>query len=115
MFGDLFLADYLYVLDVLAAFTALLILVSTLDDFFIDVYYWLRTVWRWAAVESRYPPLHIEKLREKEETWLAVMVPAWKEYDVIAKMVENTIGTMEYKNYVIFIGTYQNDAETTAE
>lgn len=115
MFGDLFLADYLYVLDVLAAITALLILVSSLDDFFIDVYYWVRSAWRWATVKSRYAPLRIEQLRNKEESWLAIMVPAWKEYSVIAKMVENTLATMEYRNYVIFIGTYQNDAETTAE
>lgn len=108
-------ADYLYVLDVLAVIVALLILVSSLDDFFIDVYYWVRSAWRWAAVSSRFAPLRIEQLREKEETWLAIMVPAWKEYDVIAKMVENTLATMEYRNYVIFLGTYQNDAETTAE
>lgn len=115
MLDGLFLADYLYVLNVLAAITAVLILVSSLDDFFIDVYYWVRTAWRWAAVRSRYQPLRIEQLQAKEESWLAIMVPAWKEYDVIAKMVENTLATMEYRNYVIFIGTYQNDAETTAE
>lgn len=112
---DLLLADYLFLLDEIAAFTAVLILISSLDDFFIDIYYWVREAWRWAAVESRYPPMRIEHLRAKEESWLAIMVPAWKEYDVIAKMVENTIGTMEYRNYAIFIGTYQNDAETTAE
>lgn len=115
MLSELFLADYLYALDVLAAITALLILVSSLDDVFIDIYYWIRKIWRWATVKSRYKPLRIEQLREKEESWLAIMAPAWKEYDVIAKMVENTIATMEYRNYVIFIGTYQNDAETTAE
>ena len=37
MLDGLFLADYLYVLNVLAAITAVLILVSSLDDFFIDV------------------------------------------------------------------------------
>src|SRR3989338_3406881 len=115
MLDGLFLADYLYVLNVLAAITAVLILVSSLDDFFIDVYYWVRPAGRWAAVRSRYQPLRIEQLQAKEESWLAIMVPAWKEYDVIAKMVENTMATMEYRNYVIFIGTYQNDAETTAE
>lgn len=115
MLDELFLADYLFVLDILAAITAVLILVSALDDFFIDVYYWIRTMWRWVVVKSRYPPLRVEQLRAKDESWLAVMVPAWKEYDVIAKMVENTLATVEYRNYVIFLGTYQNDAETTAE
>lgn len=115
MLSELFLADYLHALNVLTAIIALLILLSSLDDSFIDVYFWVRTIWRWATVRSRYRPLRIEQLREKDESWLAVMVPAWKEYGVIAKMVEHTLATMEYRNYVIFIGTYQNDAETTAE
>ena len=115
MFNDLLLAEYLYMLDELTAVISVMILISSLDDFFIDIYYWTREAWRWAAVKSRHKPLHIEQLRAKEESWLAIMVPAWKEYDVIAKMVENTLATMEYRNYVIFVGTYQNDAETTAE
>lgn len=115
MFDQYILADYLYGLDVLAVIVACVILASSIDDFFIDVYYWGHEVYRWIFVRSRYEPLRIEQLREKPPQPFAIMVPAWKEYDVIAKMVENTLATLEYKNYVIFIGTYQNDAETTAE
>jgi adsorption protein B len=35
-------------------------------------------------------------LRALDERYLALMVPAWKEYDVIAKMIENTLATIEY-------------------
>lgn len=112
---DYFFADYLYGLDVLAAFTALAILGSSLDDLFIDVYYWVREIYRWAFVKPKYRRLTIEDLQQEKEHWFAIMVPAWKEYDVIAKMVENSLGTLEYKKFVIFIGTYQNDAETTGE
>ncbi len=115
MFDTFVLADYLFALDVLAGFTAVLILVSSLDDFFIDVYYWGREIYRWVFVSTRYKPLRIEQLHQKAHQPFAIMAPAWKEYDVIAKMVENTLATLDYDNYVIFIGTYQNDAETTAE
>ncbi|HLP96867.1 MAG TPA: glycosyl transferase family protein [Sideroxyarcus sp.] len=115
MFDEFLLADYLYALDVLAVFTALAILGSSLDDLFIDLYYWGRELYRWVFVRSRYQPLRIEDLYQDEQRPFAIMVPAWKEYDVIAKMVENTLATVEYKKFVIFIGTYQNDAETTAE
>ena len=109
------LADYLFALDVLAGITAVFILVSSLDDFFIDTYFWGREIYRWVFVHTRYQPLHIQQLQEKVHQPFAIMVPAWKEYDVIAKMVENTLATLDYEKFVIFIGTYQNDVETTAE
>jgi adsorption protein B len=43
------------------------------------------------------------------------MVPAWLEYDVIAPMLENMVGTLDYKNYYIFVGTYPNDERTKNE
>jgi adsorption protein B len=43
------------------------------------------------------------------------MVPAWKEYDVIAAMIENLVKTLEYRNYVVFVGTYCNDEATINE
>ena len=46
---------------------------------------------------------------------IAIMVPAWKESDVIASMVENLVQVMDYQQYVVFIGTYCNDRETIDE
>ena len=109
------IAIYREVLEAIAAVAAVGVLISSLDDLFIDVYYWVRRVYRWLTISSKYKPLRVEQLLEKEEGYLAVMVPAWQEHDVIAKMVENTIATMNYRKYVIFLGTYQNDAQTTAE
>jgi adsorption protein B len=112
---DYLISDYLFALDALALFAAVAILLSSLDDLFIDVYFWTRELYRWVFVTPRYSPLRIEDLYAREQKPFAIMVPAWKEYDVIARMVENTLATLDYQNYVIFIGTYQNDAETTAE
>lgn len=107
------IAIYREVLEMIAGFAAIGVLINSLDDLFIDVYFWVRKIYRW--VLWRNQPLRLEQLRDKPESYLAIMVPAWQEHDVIAKMVENTIATMEYQKYVIFLGTYQNDAKTTAE
>ncbi|RQS62500.1 glycosyl transferase family protein [Burkholderia sp. Bp8963] len=94
--------------------TAIVILVSTVDDFALDACYWSFELGRVLRHEKKQT-VNISMLRSLEERHLALMLPAWKEYDVIAKMIENTLATMEYEQYVIFVGTYHNDAETTAE
>ena len=60
-------------------------------------------------------PSRVDDLQHRPEQPLAVMVPAWLEYDVIAMMIENVVTTLDYRNYVIFVGTYMKDARTIAE
>lgn len=108
------IAIYREVLEAIAAVAAVGVFISSLDDMFIDVYYWIRKIYRWVTIDKRYEHLRLEQLQEKEESYIAIMVPAWQEYDVIAQMVENTVATMDYRKFIIFIGTYQNDAKTTA-
>ncbi|VWC34546.1 bacteriophage receptor protein NfrB [Burkholderia lata] len=105
---------YLYTLNLVTIVTAIVILVSTLDDLTLDACYWSFEIGRILRREKSQT-IDIGMLRALEERHLALMVPAWKEYDVIAKMIENTLATLEYERYVIFVGTYHNDAETTAE
>jgi adsorption protein B len=107
-------ATYFWAMDGLTVVTGLVILISALDDVCIDAYFWLRTGLR--KVGRRRPaPVSVEHLRTRDERFLAIMVPAWKEYSVIAHMVENTLATLDYHNYMIFIGCYPNDVETTAQ
>ena len=54
-------------------------------------------------------------MHERAEQPIAIMVPAWHEYDVIAAMVEDIVRVLDYRNYVVFVGTYQNDPATIAE
>lgn len=75
----------------------------------------MRELRRALTVKRRYAPLTAAQLRAKEEQPLAIMVPAWLEYDVIASMLETMVSTLEYKNYMIFAGTYQNDERTIKE
>lgn len=107
-------STYLYAINIVAIVTAIVILVSTLDDLTLDACYWWFELGRILRREKAQT-VDIGMLRALEERHLALMVPAWKEYDVIAKMIENTLATLEYERYVIFVGTYRNDAETTSE
>ncbi|MDB5749789.1 MAG: glycosyl transferase family protein [Ramlibacter sp.] len=114
---DLVIAEYNSGLEVLAAILALVIFVSSLDDLFIDIWYWTRRIFRRARLERTpsYKALGVEQLRDREEQPMAIMVPAWQESDVIAAMVQNMVEVLEYRNYRVFIGTYPNDQPTIDE
>src|SRR5918992_1626783 len=86
---------------------AALIFVSALDDAFLDAYYWLSS--------ARRRKRALTHLEEKAESEFAIMVPAWKEHDVIAAMIENTVKTLDYQAFRIYCGVYRNDAATAAE
>ena len=112
---SLMAADYYTALEILSAIVAVLILISSLDDLFIDVWYWVRRAFRSLTIQRKNKPLTVEQLRERGEQRLAIMIPAWHEYDVIAAMIENMVEVLEYQNYVVFIGTYINDPKTIDE
>jgi bacteriophage N4 adsorption protein B len=100
---------YADVLLVLTALVAMLILLSSLDDAFIDAYYWL------SGARRRKRGMHAAELAERPQCAFAIMVPAWKEHDVIAAMIENTVRTMDYSAFRIFCGVYRNDPATARE
>ena len=110
-----FLAGYLVWTKVMLYMASVLIMISSIDDMFIDIYYWTRRIYREFTVYRRFGHLTVEQLREQAEKPLAIMIPAWQEAPVIAKMIENAISTFEYSNYLIFAGTYPNDPETGRE
>lgn len=114
-YGGILLADYYQGLEYMAATVAAIILLSSVDDLFIDVWYWTRKVWRRVTVERRYAPLTVEQLYARDEQPIAIMVPAWHEQDVIAAMIEDLVRVLDYRAYTVFVGTYQNDAATIAE
>ena len=106
---------YLYALKYLAVALAVIILVSGLDDLFIDAAYWSRRLWRALTVYSRHKYFDPQTLYQRDEKPLAIMVPAWQEHGVIGKMAELAATTLDYENYHIFVGTYPNDARTQRE
>ncbi|MFM0373690.1 glycosyl transferase family protein [Paraburkholderia aspalathi] len=108
-------AHYYQGLEYVAALVAFVILLSSLDDLFIDLWYWTRTLYRHFTVQRAYKPLTSAQLYQRDEQPIAIMVPAWHEYDVVAAMIEDLVRVLDYRNYVVFVGTYQNDPQTIAE
>ena len=101
--------NYARVLLVLTALVAALIFVSSVDDAFVDAYYWLSRARRRKRVASA------AALNDKAQSAFAIMVPAWKEHDVIAAMIENSVKTLDYSAFRIFCGVYRNDPATARE
>ncbi len=85
------------------------ILVNGVDDMFIDLSYLFRGL---GAGGRR--KVTVEDLKAPEQKRIAMMVPAWQEEAVIRQMLELNLKQLDYDNYDIFVGTYQNDAETQA-
>ena len=115
LYWPYWLAHYYSFLEVATIVVAVLILISSLDDLFIDLWYWSRRLFRKFTVDRKYRPLTAQQMLDRDEQPLAIMVPAWLEYDVIAPMIENMVSTLDYQNYVVFVGTYINDQRTIDE
>ena len=109
------LAHYYSFLEAATLVVAVIILISSLDDLIVDLWYWARRLYRKFTTERRYRPLTEAQLLERDQQPLAIMVPAWLEYDVIAAMIENMVSTLDYKHYAVFVGTYVNDQRTIDE
>jgi adsorption protein B len=105
-------STYLYALGALVVIIAVLILISGLDDFFIDAVYWTRRLWRSLFVYNTCEHTLYHQLYRPAEKPLAIMVPAWQETGVIGNMAELVATTLDYENYHIFVGTYPNDPDT---
>jgi len=106
---------YLYALKYVALVLAVIILISSVDDLFIDIVYWGRRTWRSLMVYGRHGHFDVRALHQMDEKPLAIMVPAWQEHGVIGKMAELAATTLDYENYHIFVGTYPNDPLTQAD
>ena len=115
LYWPYWLAHYYSYLEAATLVVAVIILISSLDDLIVDLWYWSRRLFRKFTAERRYRPLTEAQLLARDQQPMAIMVPAWLEYDVIAPMIENMVATLDYKHYVVFVGTYINDQRTIDE
>lgn len=109
------LSTYLFALKYTVYVLAFILLISGLDDLFIDICYWVRFIYRKLFVYRKHPETHYQELQQADEQAFAIMVPAWQEHGVVGPMAELAATTLDYENYHIFVGTYPNDPETQAE
>ncbi|MEZ0576272.1 glycosyl transferase family protein [Halodesulfovibrio aestuarii] len=103
------------VLKIIFIGVAFIFVISGIDEFFIDLCYIFRGAYRRLFITNHYKRLTEEQLLAKPEQSVAIMIPCWDESAVIRRMLENTIKTVTYSNYTIFVGTYPNDPATQRE
>lgn len=99
----------------LALFAAAGFLIFAVDDLAVDLIYFLRRGWRAAVVYSRFPPMSVDRLpAPMRPGWMAVLIPAWDEANVIAPMLRSTLERFGEQEYRLFVGHYRNDPATAA-
>lgn len=91
---------------------ALWILLSGLDDVFLDVVCLCARVLRRSVFKVRDHEAEHKAAMEAAQKRCAIFLPCWKEDAVIMQMVENNLRRIEYSNYDFFIGVYPNDGPT---
>ena len=80
---------------------------STLDDIAIDLIYLRLVVLRRTRMQPVAPA--------NTPGWMAIIIPAWDEADVIAAMLTNLTRRIDYPSYKVFVGVYPNDPQTRSE
>ena len=82
-------------------------LIFGLDDLFIDINAYVRRLF-----PQRATPTELEELYRLPEKRIAIIIPAWHESEIIARMLAGNFERIEYAAYDFFIGVYPNDEET---
>jgi bacteriophage N4 adsorption protein B len=90
-------------------------LIAGLDDLIIDLMFFVVAATRWLGRGSGHCQPTLEEMTAKPEQPFALMFPAWHEADVIRRALMNTIGSIDYRNFHVFVGTYVNDPDTQRE
>jgi len=97
------------IIVVLMWLCAIVLIVSGLDDLFVDISYWVFK----RRYQNQLPSLSL--IRTKQESPIALVIGAWNEHSVIARTISIAISKIEYSNFRLFVGVYQNDEKTQAE
>jgi adsorption protein B len=99
----------------LALFAGVGFLLFALNDLAVDIIYFGRKAWRAVTIYNRFPRAYASTLPKDEEPgFFVIFVPAWDESTVIGPMLRATLKRLDYSNYRIFVGHYQNDPATAA-
>lgn len=85
----------------------LMFMMGSLDDLFLDI---IHGIFR--LKPKRVSQSDWKQWQETEEGPIAVMIPAWQEYDVLESMVRTNLKRIQYENFHWFIGVYPNDEKT---
>src|SRR4051794_7666413 len=99
----------MFTLPALLGVLSAILLLSGIDDFIPVLSCLLHRIFS----PNKQPPSshHNPDLSERH---IAIFVPCWMEYAVIANMVRHNLSVIKYRNFDIFLGVYPNDEKTSA-
>ena len=109
-----FLAQYIYWVEVMMIAAGVIIAISSFDDLLVDVLYWTSRLLGTANSRSSELP-DMEFIEQQPERPLAIMIPCWREHDVIFSMLASNSRLLRYKQAHYFVGVYLNDPPTQDE
>ena len=109
-----FIFQYLYVVEILMLIAGVIIAISSIDDLVVDLLYWSSRLMGTSDSKSKELP-SVEILEQMPERPIAIMVPCWKEHDVIFSMLSSNSRLVRYEHAHYFVGVYLNDPLTQAE
>jgi len=93
---------------------AVWVFISGLEDLFLDVsYLYLRLSGRHGRTSpsARSP----DKALNRRQRKIALMIPCWREDEVIEQMLDHNLCEIDYENYDFWLGVYPNDSATIAK
>ncbi|HEX2787677.1 MAG TPA: glycosyltransferase [Ignavibacteria bacterium] len=86
--------------------TVVLLVVSGIDDLFMDIMFWF-----YRRKYKRNIPSFSEMISKPEKS-IAIMIGAWHEDKVIGRTLTIALKKMRYQNYKFFLAVYPNDLKT---
>jgi bacteriophage N4 adsorption protein B len=104
----------LFIIKSILPVLGLLLLLSALDDLFVDVAYAVRRMWRRYFIYRRHMRLNARTISTLQLVNTAIMIPAWQEAAVIGQMLKSTTTLWPDPEIHFFVGVYKNDPETVA-
>lgn len=97
----------MHTLEYLLIALGFIFLISGTDDLFLDVVHLLTSPRPKKLTKEEW-----SEMDAKPERAIAILVPCWKEYDVLEAMVRTNLQRVRYLNYRLVLGVYPNDPET---
>jgi adsorption protein B len=110
-----FIVDYRYYIEYTTIVAGILIAISSFDDMLVDVLYWLTKFFGSGHAQERRRAADLTFIDSIREAPFAIMLPAWREHEVIFSMLTTNSSLLRYSNYHFFVGVYRNDVRTTEE
>ncbi|MBR0994291.1 glycosyl transferase family protein [Bradyrhizobium japonicum] len=107
-----YLAGYIYSVEIMMLVAGVIIAISSFDDLVVDVLFWSGRLF--GIARTRDLP-DVELLEQLPERPIAIMIPCWKEHDVIFSMLSSNSRLLRYRQAHYFVGVYLNDPQTQDE